>query len=52
MTENRFRMLTKTDPERAQELMANAQRAVRARFDVYKQLASLNYDSGATGESN
>ena len=52
MTENRFRMLTKTDPERARELMAKAQRAVRARFDVYKQLASLNYDSGATGDSN
>ncbi|MEN8163538.1 MAG: 4Fe-4S dicluster domain-containing protein, partial [Acidobacteriota bacterium] len=52
MTENRFRMLTKSDPERARELMLNAQRSVRARFDVYKQLASLNFDSGSTGESN
>jgi pyruvate-ferredoxin/flavodoxin oxidoreductase len=52
MTENRFRMLTKTDPERARELMVNAQKSVRARFDVYKQLASLNFDSGSSGDSN
>ena len=52
MTENRFRMLMKTDPERAKELMINAQRSVQARFDYYKQLASLTFDSGSTGESN
>lgn len=50
-TETRFRMLAKTNPERARQLMAEAQRAVTARFDVYRQLASLSFgaenDSGA-----
>ena len=50
MTENRFRMLTKSDPERAQKLMVQAQRSVQARFNVYKQLAAMNFDF--TGESN
>ena len=52
MTETRFRMLMKSDPERAKMLIANAQRAVTARFDVYKQLASLSFDSGSTGDAN
>ncbi len=41
MTETRFRMLTKTHPERAKQLLEKAQRAVNARFDVYQQLAKL-----------
>ena len=43
--ETRFRMLAKANPERAKKLMADAQRAVAARFDVYKQLASLSFGS-------
>ncbi len=46
MTENRFRMLTKSDPERAKALLAEAQRTVRARFDIYRQLADLTCNSG------
>ncbi len=51
-TENRFRMLQKTDPERAKKLMVEAQRSVTARFDVYKQLASLSYASEGSSETN
>jgi len=42
MTETRFRMLTKTHPERAKMLLEKAQRAVNARFDVYAQLAKMS----------
>ena len=52
MTENRFRMLMKSDPERSKVLMARAQKSIVARFDYYKQLAALTFDSGSTGESN
>jgi pyruvate-ferredoxin/flavodoxin oxidoreductase len=51
-SETRFRMLQKTDPERAKELLANAQRAVTARFDVYQQLASLSFDSDSDADAN
>jgi pyruvate-ferredoxin/flavodoxin oxidoreductase len=51
-TETRFRMLQKTNPERAKKLMIDAQRAVTARFDVYKQLASLSYGSDGGSETN
>ncbi len=51
-TETRFRMLQKTDPERAKKLMVDAQRAVTARFDVYKQLASLSYGSEGGSDAN
>ena len=50
-TETRFRMLAKANPERAKKLMVEAQRAVSARFDVYKQLASLSYGS-EDGDAN
>jgi len=39
-------MLTKSDPERAKALLAEAQRTVRARFDIYRQLADLTCNSG------
>ena len=42
MTEIRFRMLTKTHPERAKRLLAKAQRAVNARFDIYEQLSQMS----------
>ncbi|MEX1310853.1 MAG: pyruvate:ferredoxin (flavodoxin) oxidoreductase [Candidatus Sulfomarinibacteraceae bacterium] len=50
--ETRFRMLAKSNPERAKKLMADAQRAVTARFDVYKQLASLTYGSEDGSDAN
>jgi pyruvate-ferredoxin/flavodoxin oxidoreductase len=53
LKETRFRMLLKSDPERAKRLLADAQRSVQARFDVYQQLAGLDFGSGdATGETN
>ncbi len=51
-SETRFRMLQKSDPERAKKLMANAQRAVTARFDVYQQLASLSFGTEGDSEAN
>ena len=45
-------MLQKTDPERAKKLMVDAQRSVTARFDVYKQLASLSYGSEDGSDAN
>ncbi len=53
LKETRFRMLLKTDPERAKRLLADAQRSVQARFDVYQQLAGLQFGSGdAAGDTN
>ncbi len=50
MTETRFRMLMKTNPEHAQELLQKADRAARARFDVYEQLAQLRVHIDGTPE--
>lgn len=41
MEENRFRVLTKTHPEHAKTLMAEADRLTVARFDLYEKLAAL-----------
>jgi pyruvate-ferredoxin/flavodoxin oxidoreductase len=41
--ENRFKMLTQTDPERAKALLASAQNDVRARYNLYKQMAEIRY---------
>ncbi len=51
LKETRFRMLLKTNPERAKRLLADAERAVQARFDVYQQLAGLNF-SNEPSETN
>ena len=53
LKETRFRMLQKVDPERSKRLLADAQRAVQARFDVIKQLADLHCGPEApSGETN
>jgi pyruvate-ferredoxin/flavodoxin oxidoreductase len=52
LSETRFRMLTKTNPERAKRLLQDAQRAVQARYDVYQQLANLHFGAAAEGETN
>jgi len=41
--ENRFKMLTKTNPDHAEELMQLAQQDVTSRWRLYEQLASLDY---------
>ncbi len=53
LKETRFRMLLKSDPERAKMLLVKAQRSVRARFDVLRQLAELEVGgANAAAESN
>ena len=42
MKENRFRVLTKTNPENAKQLMAQADRLVAAKFDLLQKLAALD----------
>ena len=39
--ENRYKMLVKSNPERAEELAKIAQENVNARYDYYKKLANL-----------
>ncbi|HUT26360.1 MAG TPA: pyruvate:ferredoxin (flavodoxin) oxidoreductase [Sumerlaeia bacterium] len=50
MSENRFRTLTKSKPERAKALMEEADRRVAAKFDFYAKLAGLEpYVPAAAG---
>jgi pyruvate-ferredoxin/flavodoxin oxidoreductase len=52
LTETRFRMLAKINPERSKKLLAEAQRVVQAKYDMYQQLANLHYGSDADTETN
>jgi pyruvate-ferredoxin/flavodoxin oxidoreductase len=55
LKETRFRMLQKSNPERAQHLLAEAQRVARARFDLYRQMAEISYGANPdapAGETN
>jgi pyruvate-ferredoxin/flavodoxin oxidoreductase len=52
LTETRFRMLAKINPERSKKLLAEAQRVVQAKYDMYQQLANLHYGSDADAETN
>jgi len=52
LSETRFRMLMKTNPERSKRLLEEAQRAVQAKYDIYQQLANLHYGSDADSETN
>ena len=47
MTEPRFRLLMTTQPERAKVLLADAQRSIQAKYDIYRQLAEMTYDSAS-----
>lgn len=47
--ENRFKMLTKTDPARAKKLLEDAQKEVNNRWHLYEYLAQMPVDAG---ESN
>ncbi len=44
--ETRFKMLTKSKPERAADLLKAAQADARRRWNFYEQLAAMNYNSG------
>ena len=58
MQEARFAMLTRTSPERAEQLMEEAQRDVDERWKYYEQLAGVDRtapslpDFRATAASN
>jgi pyruvate-ferredoxin/flavodoxin oxidoreductase len=52
LSETRFKMLAKVDPERSKRLLAEAQRNVQAKYDMYQQLANLHYGADADSESN
>ena len=45
--ENRYRMLAQSKPQVAEELLAEAQRAVVARWHKYEQIAAMTVDVGA-----
>jgi len=42
--ENRYKMLTKSNPERAQALLALAEKEVAIRWNLYKQMAGICWD--------
>ena len=44
--QNRFRVLKKTNPEHADELMAASAKDVATRYDLYKKLAEMQADCG------
>jgi len=42
--ESRYRMLLQTDETRAEMLMKQAQKDVKGRWDLYRQMAAMHYD--------
>jgi pyruvate-ferredoxin/flavodoxin oxidoreductase len=53
LSETRFRMLLKSDPDRAKKLLEQAQRSHDARWNYYQQLAGLSFPAPeASGEAN
>ena len=48
--ETRFRMLLQSDEQRAEQLMKLAQKDVKGRWDLYRQMAAMHYDG--TPEDN
>jgi len=49
LNENRFRVLLKTYPDRAEDLMDKAVKDIEGRWDLYKQMAEMHY-SRANGQ--
>jgi pyruvate-ferredoxin/flavodoxin oxidoreductase len=45
--ENRYRMLVQSDPEVAEKLLQEAQRAVLNRWQRYEQMAAMEFGPGA-----
>jgi len=52
LTEARFRMLMKTDPERSKRLLEEGQRSSRARINIYQQLANFQFGADAEADTN
>jgi pyruvate-ferredoxin/flavodoxin oxidoreductase len=49
--ETRFKMLTKSHPERAKALLAEATKSTRDRWHLYENWASMQYGDGAKAEA-
>ncbi|MEW5872404.1 MAG: pyruvate:ferredoxin (flavodoxin) oxidoreductase [Chloroflexota bacterium] len=49
--ETRYRMLLQTDEQRAEMLMKKAQKDVKSRWDLYRQMAAMHYE-GPDGENS
>jgi pyruvate-ferredoxin/flavodoxin oxidoreductase len=45
--ESRYRMLLQSDENRAEMLMKQAQRDVKGRWDLYRQMAAMHYEADA-----
>ncbi len=45
--ESRYNMLLKTDEKRAEKLMSAAQADVNKRWELYEQMAAMNYENRA-----
>ena len=50
MKEGRFAVLTRSKPDRAEELLALGQKDIEARWQFYEQLAAVNWDVAETDE--
>ena len=48
--ESRYLMLTQTDEQRAEDLMEKAQGDARSRWELYKQMAAMNYSGPMTND--
>jgi pyruvate-ferredoxin/flavodoxin oxidoreductase len=45
--ETRYKVLVHSDEQRAEELIKLAQKDVRGRWDLYRQMAAMHYESGS-----
>ncbi len=50
--ETRFRMLLQSDEHRAEQLMKLAQKDVKSRWDLYRQMAAMHFDGDPDGNGN
>ncbi len=50
--ETRYKMLTKLDEGRAEELMKEAQHDAKARWTLYQQMAAMHYDADTNGNGD
>jgi pyruvate-ferredoxin/flavodoxin oxidoreductase len=50
--ETRYRMLLQSDEQRAEALIKLAQKDIRGRWDLYRQMAAMHYEEPANGNGN
>jgi pyruvate-ferredoxin/flavodoxin oxidoreductase len=50
--ETRYRMLLQSDEQRAELLLKQAQKDVKARWELYRQMAAMHYGSSSSNGSN